>query len=70
MKKRTRCPVLSTSRQVLNQSLELRRSMRRLRRSLQACGRCSHHGACRIIEAFNSQIHAAILEINDEWGLL
>ena len=46
------------------------KALRRLRRDLNACRNCPLAEDCPVLSSFNSQVVAAITEVNIEWGML
>lgn len=63
------CPVLHSAEQVRKSGDNLLRSMRRLRRALNACQACSQQNKCSFRLGFNAQVDAVIAEINEDWDL-
>ena len=61
------CPVLRHVNHISGLSENLVRAMRLLRRDLDACAACPSGGDCPVLQDFNRQVQAAILEINEEW---
>jgi hypothetical protein len=66
---KSHCPVLQSAEQVRKSGDNLLRSMRRLRRSLNACQACPQQNECSFRLSFNTQVDAVIAELNEEWGL-
>ena len=46
------------------------KALRRLKRDLNACRSCPLAEDCPVLSSFNSQVVAAITEVNIEWGML
>jgi hypothetical protein len=58
------------SGQVVDLSRDLIKTLRRLRRDLRMCARCKQTVTCPMLRDFNTQVQAAIDQINDEWNQL
>jgi hypothetical protein len=63
------CPVLQQAQIVLSDARALRKSVRKLRKSLDACQECPNAGECVPLQEFNRQVDAAISALTAEWGL-
>jgi hypothetical protein len=61
------CPVLEDTARISGLSHDLVRTLRKLRRDLLACRKCSCFEACPILADFNSKVQLAISEVSDEW---
>jgi hypothetical protein len=67
---RSDCPVKETAEETVKLSNDLARSMRKLRRMLRECAKCGDADGCMLLQAWNSQVEAAVAEINQEWGMV
>ena len=63
------CPVLEDTSRISGLSNDLVRTLRKLRRDLQACKKCACVDACPILADFNSKVQLAVSEVADEWNL-
>lgn len=63
------CPVLQDTTQIQGLSKDLTKTMRKLRRDIAKCIKCSSYEDCPTLKGFNAMIQQTIQEINDEWGL-
>ena len=64
------CPVRADAEQVATAGQDFVKALRRLRRDLNACRNCPLAEDCPVLSSFNSQVVAAITEVNIEWGML
>jgi len=64
------CPVKADVEQVATTGENFLKALRRLRRDLNACRSCPLAEDCPVLSSFNSQVVAAITEVNIEWGML
>jgi len=65
------CPLQENASKTVGLGKDLVRSLRRLRRDLQACKTCPSGKAgriCPVRQDFNNQVDTAIAELNAEWG--
>lgn len=62
------CPVREDARRAVALSKDLSATMRRLRRNLRACERCTWQDDCWLRHNFNSLIDAAIAEVSEQWS--
>jgi hypothetical protein len=68
-KRRQDCPVWVEAQGVAQASKDLVRRMRRLRRAMLACRRCTARQDCDFLLSFKAGLDAAIAEVTEEWGL-
>lgn len=71
-KKRTlkpRCSLQESARQVVRAGQDFAKAMRKLRRAQIACSRCEQGPSCPLRQQFNSQVDAAIAEVNELWEM-
>ncbi len=61
------CPVLQEAQNVLDISLDFRRSLRRLRKKLSLCRDCELEGECTAFNTYKARIIAAIDEVAETW---
>jgi hypothetical protein len=64
------CPVKVDAEQVATTGENFLKALRRLRRDLNACRSCPLAEDCPVLSSLNSQVVAAITEVNIEWGML
>ena len=64
------CPVKADAEQVATTGENFLKALRRLRRDLNACRSCPLAEDCPVLSSLNSQVVAAITEVNIEWGML
>jgi hypothetical protein len=64
------CPVRADAEQVATTGENFVKALRRLKRDLNACRSCPLAEDCPVLSSFNSQVVAAITEVNIEWGML
>ncbi len=64
------CSLRLNTDRVVELGEEMVIAMRRLRRSLDECGRCRFVDDCAIKREFNAQVDTAIQEVNEEWGMV
>ncbi len=69
MSDKPNCPVSPAFDQALSSAKEFTRAIRRLRRALMSCDRCTGIDECPIRMQVGGAIDAAIVEVTDEWGL-
>lgn len=62
------CPLFEDLQQVREQSRDLVKSMRRLRRKLRTCRRCTAFENCLVLAEFNADLQAAISQVVDGWS--
>lgn len=62
------CPLDREGQDVIRQGQELVRRLRRLKRQLAVCQACELVDTCPVIQAFNAQVQAVILELTEAWG--
>ena len=63
------CPVQEETENVLELSKDLRRAVRRLKRSMGACMHCAAKQDCPVLINFQMTVNEAIGEIIEELGL-
>ena len=63
------CPVQEDTTQITELSKDLTKYMRKLRRDIANCVRCSIYEECPVLSNFNTIIQETIQEINAEWDL-
>ncbi len=63
------CPILANRDTITGLSRSVVRAIRRIKQDLNACDKCPASENCVVLREFNSQISAAIQEIQDEWDL-
>jgi hypothetical protein len=61
------CPVLQDTRQIQGLSHDLARSLRKLRRDLNACEKCPNYDNCQVLKEFNNMVNTALSEVSAEW---
>jgi len=66
---RLNCPVREKCRDVTKLSRDLRRAVRQLQRSTQACEDCPARRDCPVLLEFQESIHQAVRELVEELGL-
>jgi len=64
------CPVKADVEQVAATGQDFAKALRRLKRDLNACRSCPLAEECPVLSDFNSQVVAAITEVNILWGML
>lgn len=63
------CPIQQDSKLLQTLSLDMLRTMRRIRRQLLKCPGCPDFDNCPTLEELNTAIKTAISEITEEWQL-
>ena len=61
------CPVLQDTRQIEGLSQDLSKTLRKLRRDLEACRKCPNYDNCQVLKDFNSMVQTALSEVASEW---
>ena len=61
------CPVLQDTHQIQGFSNDMTKTMRKLRRDLANCKRCTTYEDCQVLKEFNSMVQNAIDEVSAEW---
>ena len=64
----TRCPVQDGAEHFQELAHGLSRTLRRLRKDLGACRRCTLYNGCTVLQELNRQVSNAIDEITEEWS--
>lgn len=62
------CPVKEEARKTRKFADEFLKQLRKTRRLLRACTGCVAYDECPVIGRVTTEVHAAIREINEEWG--
>jgi hypothetical protein len=63
------CPILLEARELLDNTQDLHRAIRRLQRSTQRCLTCPERTSCPTVRYLAQAIDTAIRELHQEWGL-
>jgi len=63
------CNVAAYSKDVLDTSKRLLKSLKKLRKARSMCGKCDLLGKCSVWKEFNTSITDAISEYIEEWGI-
>jgi len=62
------CPVQRHTREIKSHSRSMLVAMRKLRRDLENCPRCTHYPDCPILKQFNAAVAIAIEQVNAFWN--
>lgn len=64
------CPILEHTRHAVRAGEDYVKAMNKLRLAQAACSKCIAVADCPIRQEFNNQMDAAILAVNQMWGLI
>ena len=62
------CPILDGQERLAGISVDMRRTLRQLRRDLLACRSCAHVTDCPVLAQFQAVVESALQEVWDEWN--
>jgi len=67
----TQCPIYNDVNAITILSRDMLKQLRRLKRDLQACERCSQmdEGQCAFLQSFHTLVNSAVNAITEEWNL-
>jgi hypothetical protein len=65
----TNCPVQQDTQQIQGLTHDLTKTMRKMRRDVANCIKCSNYEECQVLKELDNMIQQAIQELNDEWTL-
>jgi hypothetical protein len=63
----TGCPVLQDTRQIQGLAHDLTKTMRKLRRDLEACEKCPAIDDCQVLKEYRGLVQEAINSFMSEW---
>jgi hypothetical protein len=61
------CPVLQDTQQIQGLAHDLAKTLRKLRRDLNACRKCPNYDNCQVLKDFNNLVQTALEEVASEW---
>ena len=67
---RNLCPLWPETQQVMTNALTLERSLKDLRKKMDACDLCVHNDSCPILTDLKKTISKAIHDVNVELGII